>query len=138
MNYLLCLDCFSVYDAEFLKYPYCPKINCDRNTELIELDELMIEPIKILNQKGYVTEYCCSGHLYENFLSTYIMFNKHYMPTTLPKDWILDEYNNSIIRYRDSQWKDKKVSQRQKSINKAIQSLLEWSENLENCPEQYE
>lgn len=60
----LCLHCGEIYDELLLNTSnediLCPKANC-RNI-LIEVDELILPTIKILNTKGYSTEYCCSGH----------------------------------------------------------------------------
>ena len=55
----MCMGCYEVYDREL---GYCPKVNCHR--DVVEIDELMLLAIKILNQKGYITEYCCAGHVY--------------------------------------------------------------------------
>lgn len=78
----LCLGCGAVYDsarlnidAEYSAYGYmaCPKADCYGN--LVEIDELMIPTIQILNQKGYITEFCCSGHYtLSNNCRTYIRF----------------------------------------------------------------
>ena len=39
----------------------CINESCDG--QMFECDEEMIVPIKILNDKGYGTKFCCSGHL---------------------------------------------------------------------------
>lgn len=77
----LCRECGAVYDSAGLNinaernaygYMACPKSDCDG--ELVEIDELMIPTIQILNQKGYFTEYCCSGHYTSYDCHTYIKF----------------------------------------------------------------
>lgn len=45
-----------------------------RILDMVVIDDLMIEPIILLNKKGYRTEWCCSGHLHENCSAGYIRF----------------------------------------------------------------
>lgn len=35
------------------------------NDDIIEVDYLIADTISILNKKGYITEYCCSGHIFD-------------------------------------------------------------------------
>lgn len=49
----------------------------DGFTTVIEIDDLLAPSIIALNKKGYVTNFCCSGHL--NKHSSYIWFN-HIVP----------------------------------------------------------
>ena len=81
MSYLLCPGCYKIYKSENLKtttiggynsYYFCPDVDCGE--ELFECDELMIQPVKKLNQKGYLTQFCCSGHDW-GVNSGYIMFD---------------------------------------------------------------
>ena len=135
MKYYLCLDCFKIYDGDLLKYPYCPDLNCNScDQQLVEIDELMIYPIIKLNQLGYYTRFCCSGHAYNDCLSTYIMFDSDYMPDTIPEDWVKDE---SCIRYRlpdDKKWYSTSAKERQANIFRAMEKLYDWCDNLEPCP----
>ena len=81
MSFLYCFDCDSIYDSESLtptdiegvKYYFCPNKYCDSDRMLVELDEQMIPIIKMLNKKGYETQYCCSGHEWHDF-GAYISF----------------------------------------------------------------
>ena len=54
----LCLDCFEVYNTPF---EHCPKASCDG--QVVEIDELILPAIIEFNKKGYITEFCCSGHM---------------------------------------------------------------------------
>lgn len=67
----MCLECYEVYN---MNLPYCPKETCNCG-QVIEVDELMLPTIMILNQKGYCTEFCCSGHAYHGYCNSYITFN---------------------------------------------------------------
>lgn len=135
MKYYLCLDCFKIYDGDLLKYPYCPDLDCNSSDQqLVEIDELMIYPIIKLNQLGYYTRFCCSGHAYNDCLSTYIMFDSGYMPSTIPEGWVKD---GSCIRYRppeDKEWYNISTKKRQTIIFKAMKKLYDWCDNLEPCP----
>ena len=70
-----CKDCDGVFklSEEYLKNNgECPKVGCWG--ELVEIDELMLPIIRILNRKGYETQYCCSGHVNDSSGMAYICF----------------------------------------------------------------
>ena len=70
-----CKDCDGVFklSEEYLKNnEKCPKVGCWG--ELVEVDELMLPIIRILNRKGYETQYCCSGHVNDSSVMAYICF----------------------------------------------------------------
>lgn len=70
-----CKDCDGVFKLsdEYLKNNgECPKVGCWG--ELVEVDELMLPIIRILNRKGYETQYCCSGHVNDSSNMAYICF----------------------------------------------------------------
>lgn len=63
-----CLECYT-YSANEKCY------NCGKPT--FEIDDLMVPSIIELNKKGWKTNYCCSGHVYDytNNVGGYISFN---------------------------------------------------------------
>lgn len=67
----MCMACGEIYRNEL---PYCPKRSCTCG-EVVEIDELMVPIIRLLNEKGFATRYCCSGHSYEQGSSPYIAFD---------------------------------------------------------------
>jgi hypothetical protein len=75
---IICNNCWEIfwdYDMHsgVIDGSMCPKKNCGGNT--FELDELMFPTIKILNdEKGLITRFCCSGHVYDEYPSVYIQF----------------------------------------------------------------
>lgn len=85
----MCLGCYEVYDRDL---GYCPKANC--NCVVAEIDELMLPAIKMLNQKGYMTQFCCSGHVYDDGCTAYVVLDD-YMTNILEEDEI--EYIKSIL-----------------------------------------
>lgn len=84
----VCLSCWEVYDKSVEKMVidvktdrgtepviFCPKLSCNVG-EVVEIDELYIPVIRLLNEKGYMTKYCCSGHAYGRIPDTYIVFQE--------------------------------------------------------------
>ena len=102
MTYYMCPKCFTVYDSFRLKPQegvyYCPNLYCDIE-ELFDIDELMIDPIQVLNMKGYRARFCCSGHTFSRPLHSYIMFDKCYKFDTTPKGWKI--YNTKTYSIHD-------------------------------------
>jgi hypothetical protein len=106
----VCLECGEIYTERMER---CPKASC--YGEVAEVDELMIPTIIKLNDKGYITDYCCSGHFYDKCSTPYIMFSECMFDTfsekelvelfkDLPEPWYIDEHDcapwNFCIRAR--------------------------------------
>lgn len=79
----LCMMCLESYDesiellmvnedADGTLYRQCPKRSCLGS--IVDIDDLMLSTIVILNEKGYFTRSCCSGHLEELITESYIEF----------------------------------------------------------------
>lgn len=90
---LMCTECFDspqFYDVNLNEeyHPYnvgaCKK--CEG--KVVEVDDLIIDAIIVLNKKGWTTEFCCSGHLKEKNLYTYIKFIHH--PLSAPHGFYKD------------------------------------------------
>ena len=113
------------------------------NMGFVKLDELMVPIIFLLNQKGYETSYCCSGHI-DNPYGGYIAFKK---PIFDDKDLKIDIKNNypnlvvdeisscknSIIRVFDDRVDyDDLLSYEEsvKIINSFCNELLDWAISL--------
>ena len=133
MDIWYCLECGSVFRGDLLgnskRYHVCPLVDCVGT--IFEVDELMLEPIKILNNKGYITQYCCSGHVYQSTVRGYVSFHRDINIDSAPKGWYLDE---NCIRYNEDYDEDRLASdvQRRKYIDTKIENLLEWVMNLDN------
>ncbi len=146
MGYL-CLSCFEEYDGDLLKLEYsdgyrhrCPNKKCG-DINLVEIDDLILPVIKLLNIKGYYTEYTCSAHSYENNTNTYIAFDEECVPDVIPKGFFIedDKYyeenyhcsrtgNNMCIR----KWYDEELNKYElhKEICKTMINLMKWVEKL--------
>ena len=126
----LCLNCFEVYSNEYRydrrDYNFCPKLGCDG--EVVEIDELMIPVIKTLNEKGYCTEYCCSGHYGDGYTNTYIKFSEWVeLPEELPDGFVHEERGNVIRKnYVDNLHPNQKYIE----ILNTTKDLIEWADNL--------
>ena len=139
-KYYLCRECGKIYDGDLIKYPYCPDLECNScDIELIELDELMLYPIKVLNEKGYITSFCCSGHAFNNIFQTYICFDSIYKPNGCPKNWKReeDDYCERLclrakgLNYKE--WNNATEPERQKIIFKRMLDLYDWVDKLPYC-----
>ena len=135
----ICLDCYEIYDKSRIVeedcyggyvHNLCPKSSCEG--DVVEIDELMVLPIKILNEKGYFTRFCCSGHYYNSCVNTYIKFRENYSFKTLPKNFVQDDAD-TIRRNYDKDLSDAGLYI---SILQASNSLLEWAESLDDCVEE--
>jgi len=107
--------------------------------DVVEIDELFVPVITELNRKGYITQYCCSGHVTGNGgLHSYIYFEDYTPLPSLPKGYKHDqdmyphikfeEGKVSILRYFDEKLSLTELS---KQLYKNAISVLEWAEELE-------
>lgn len=69
MGYL-CLSCYETYEIPLQN---CPKTSCYGC--VAEIDDLILPTVMMLNQKGYCTKFCCSGHTYDKACYPYVMFD---------------------------------------------------------------
>jgi len=131
MSYFLCPDCGNVFDSKSIKveeHSYTqPCVISSCYGEMFECDEEMLIPIMMLNDKGYYTNYCCSGHTFGS-CGGYIKFNEYCtLPDSVPKGWHKDDGN--CIRY--SFKKNSTAIETMKTIHRRIESLTKWCEELE-------
>ncbi|MFQ3543503.1 hypothetical protein Q7A53_05405 [Halobacillus rhizosphaerae] len=75
----MCTKCYGEFEEYQLQVinqgyvvSYCPSPKC--NGSVVEVDELILPTIIELNKKGYTTKYCCSGHLNQGMIGTYLYF----------------------------------------------------------------
>lgn len=154
MSIYVCLDCFTEYSslyfsivqssvAEHFRYEkFCVMTNCDGR--VVELDELIAPAIILLNQKGYYTNYCCSGHFYgKGDSSFYVQFSEHDFYSipyerfdTIPKGFTMKFDDSPTIRYNLKHGKKLGSSALLKEITKVNLAFLEWVERLEVLKEE--
>ena len=88
----LCLNCLEVYNTPF---EHCPKASCDGR--IVEIDELILPAIIEFNRKGYITEFCCSGHIHNPY--PYVKFD-----TEIFKEMSEEQYE-IFVRLMPASWK---------------------------------
>jgi len=105
----------------------CPKLSCDGM--VIEVDELILPAIIELNGKGWITQYCCSGHLYVDSLSIYIKFK--YLPLGVPKNFTIEK-ENKVIRHmlEDTDDSGESKIKQFEHLFKMNKELYEWALSL--------
>lgn len=107
----------------------------------IELDDQMVAPMIILNKKGYETEWCCSGHIYEAFIGSYVRFTEPIFKlrelmcdskyTLDPNLFDIDnDYKTVRIKEKMKDESDPVLGQR--IINRFCEELLEWAIKIPN------
>lgn len=119
------------YDLELEEkfHPYhvgdCPTCR----SVVFEVDELIAQTIIELSKKGWTTQFCCSGHLGEERICTYIKFI--HMPDTMPLGFFKDGDCIRVIRNREK-LEGLKGFDRLVSINRR---LYHWATQLPNREE---
>ena len=103
----------------------------------IEVDSLIANAIKILNEKGYTTLYSCSGHpenlekLGENrhSMGTYVFFPQNeflLIMCNIPEKW---SYQDSTI-YRHYTDEEVIAHKPEQLLNITMKELEDWANNL--------
>lgn len=111
MRTFLCLSCGEVYSEIVENKEYimgnsygalaylCPKVNCTGN--VIEIDDFLISVIKNLNNYGFETLACCSGHSQDslvqlsNHVNTYILLKQEILGEEID-DFMIEELAHSL------------------------------------------
>ena len=148
MGYYICTDCGNIYNSDLItnKYQdgyYCPCPNIKCNGRIFECDELMIPAIIELNQKGYDTQYCCSGHIWDYLGTGYISFYPEVFGTNEslpapPKGWKWEDTihcSQQNCTYRQvclrSENEGKNDLAKYQNILTNIYNLTKWAKSLE-------
>jgi hypothetical protein len=125
----ICFKCNTLFERHFdiglIKV--CPVKDC--YGDVVEIDDNIFHPIQTLNNKGYTTQHCCSGHLWGG--SPYIVFdemvNKNCFDT-YPGGFLQSEFGTKA--YISRIIKNKDVLYKQRELNKSAYELLKWAEEL--------
>ena len=102
----MCMGCYEIYNGDL---GMCPKASCEG--EVVEIDELMVPAIRLLNEKGYMTEFCCSGHVYDDGCTAYVCLDQlmseifedediEQMKKILPETWEIEIDSFDRLNFR--------------------------------------
>lgn len=62
----------------------------------IEIDDDIAKGIVLLNQKGYKTNFCCSGHLDRSIFDFYVSFKERQSFSNLPDNFKMNRANTRM------------------------------------------
>ncbi len=117
----------------------------------VEIDELIAPTVQVLNRKGYITKYCCSGHPFEKWVESkglsngtrpirsYICFENGITLPRLPHGFSVSEvlerrFNTTVIEktyFPDDDGKDHFYNIA-RQILVAMTDLYKWALDLPN------
>lgn len=128
----VCLNCYEKYNSNLIQKSDgyespCPKIDCYGS--IVELDELIAPTIITLNQKGYLTKFCCSGHWYAD-LNPYIYFYDYCMPKEIPKPFSKEYNSEEIPTTMRARYSKNEKESRYEFVLRINKELYEWATNL--------
>lgn len=102
---------------------------------LIQIDQMMMDVLQLLNDKGYHTRISCAGHLYDPELSdngVYIAFyENHDFNVPFPQGSVYFK-GSHMLRIRPENLDDPKQWQKD-----TIEQLRKWAQALEQKPKTY-
>ena len=104
-------------------------------TKIFELDDKIADIIIKLNQKGYNSESCCSGHSNESNSNPYIMFTQSasYMLKEygVPDNWRKEPFPVLLIS-RDFTQEELDTLGKETCINVAMKELSNWVDKIDD------
>ena len=97
-----------------------------------EVDDKIAESIIKLNNKGYETAMCCSGHPDEKEITPYVMFTRFvsYGIEYRPFGWNADERFKELVIRRVFTDEEKEIFTKEQLINIATKELENWVDSL--------
>ena len=104
-------------------------------TKIFELDDKIADSIIKLNQKGYNSEACCSGHSDESNSNPYIMFTQSasYLLEEhgLPNNWHKEPFPVLLIS-RDFTQEELDTLGKETCIDVAMKELANWVDKIDD------
>ena len=113
----VCPTCFRRLDKCTCEFHPWNLINVDRNIQ---------EQIRILNEKGYRTRYCCESHNPQDGI--YIAFAQDYEPPYVPDGFVMRKNGAMYHTYKGATAKSWELYEKDKE--KYLSVLLDWCVNL--------
>ena len=97
-----------------------------------EVDDKIAESIIKLNNKGYETAMCCSGHPDEEEIIPYVMFTRFvsYGIEYIPCSWVVDKRFKELVIRRFFDDEEKEIFTKEQLIDIAARELDSWADTL--------
>ena len=105
-----------------------------------EVDDKIAESIIKLNNKGFETAMCCSGHPDEKEITPYIMFTRFvsYGIEYIPFGWIADERFKELVIRRCFTEEEEKIFTKEQLVDIAAKELDNWVDSLPKFENPYQ
>ena len=105
-----------------------------------EIDDKIAESIIKLNNKGYETAMCCSGHPDEEEIIPYVMFTKFvsYGIEYIPCSWVIDKRFKELVIRRFFTDKEKEIFTKEQLVDIAARELDNWVDTLPEFQNPYQ
>ena len=105
-----------------------------------EIDDKIAESIIKLNNKGYETAMCCSGHPDEKEIIPYVMFTKFvsYGIEYIPCSWVIDKRFKELVIRRFFDDEEKEIFTKEQLIDIAARELDSWVDTLPDFENPYQ
>ena len=119
----VCPKCFRQVDA----------CTCERGSQhLIQIDEGVQDAVRILNEKGYPTRYCCESHYQSVNTQVYVSFGQEWGFQTLPEGFAYNRTHRMVLhRYNPRLTQEQFDAEKQRSLK----ALLDWCTSLDPAPQ---
>lgn len=111
----------------------CFYVDCKCNKPKIDIDKWIIPHIRTLNEKGYITRFCCSGHSDYPIYQCYISFVEDYnFDNAILPDGFVYLKNLKTIEYiiSEKQWEHKSPQEKWSIMVDVWNRLLDWCNSL--------
>ena len=97
-----------------------------------EVDDKIAESIIKLNNKGFETAMCCSGHPDEKEIIPYVMFTRFVSSGIeyIPFGWVADERFKELVIRRFFTDEEKEIFTKEQLVDIAARELDNWVDTL--------
>ena len=111
-----------------------------RKVSEFEIDDKIAESIIKLNNKGYETAMCCSGHPDEEEIIPYVMFNRFVSCRIeyIPFSWVVDKNYKELVIRRFFTDEEKEKFTKEQLVDIAARELDNWVDTLPEFKNPYQ
>ena len=111
-----------------------------RKVSEFEVDDKIAESIIKLNNKGYETAMCCSGHPDEKEITPYVMFTRFvsHVIEYIPHTWVADERFKELVIRRFFTDEEKEIFTKEQLVDIAARELDNWVDSLPEFKNPYQ